>query len=53
MVDVSQVNRRTGRDWPYTEKQMRRQVPHEDLTQGDYPTAGRTVERSRSLEHRA
>jgi len=46
MLDVSQVDRRTDRDWPYTEKQMQRQAAtRENSTQRDYPAAGRTVAR--------
>jgi hypothetical protein len=46
MLDVSQVDRRTGRDWPYTEKQMQRQAATwQEKTQRDYPTSGRPVGR--------
>jgi hypothetical protein len=49
MVNVAQVDRRTGRDWPYTEKQMQRQAAiREDAAQRDYPTSGRTTARRAS-----
>jgi hypothetical protein len=40
MLDVARINRRTGRDWPYTELEMRQAV-----TQRDYPPAGRSTTR--------
>lgn len=41
MPDVSQVDRRTGQDWPYTEKQMEEKFALQDSAQQLYPTAGR------------
>lgn len=41
MHDVSQVDRRTGQDWPYTEKQMEEKSALQDPAQRRYPTAGR------------
>jgi hypothetical protein len=40
MLDVARINRRTGRDWPYSEQEMRQAA-----AQRDYPPAGRTVAR--------
>ena len=40
MLDMAQINRRTGRDWPYSEEEMRRAA-----TQRDYPPAGRSTGR--------
>ena len=41
MLDVSQVDRRTGQDWPYTEKQMAEKLALQDPAQQLYPPAGR------------
>lgn len=41
MLDVSQVDRRTGQDWPYTEKQMEDKFALLDPVQQLYPPAGR------------
>jgi hypothetical protein len=41
MLDVSQVDRRSGQDWPYTEKQMEEKCALQDLAQQLYPPAGR------------
>jgi hypothetical protein len=41
MLDVSQVDRRTGQDWPYTEKQMEEKSALQDPIQQLYPPAGR------------
>jgi len=41
MLDVSQVDKRTGQDWPYTEKQMEEKLALQDPTQRQYPPAGR------------
>jgi hypothetical protein len=41
MLDVSQVDRRTGQDWPYTEKQMEEKFGLQDPDQQLYPPAGR------------
>ena len=40
MLDVSQVDRRSGQDWPYTEKQMEK-FALQDPAQQLYPSAGR------------
>ena len=40
MLDVSQVDRRSGQDWPYTEKQMEK-FALRDPAQQLYPPAGR------------
>lgn len=45
MLDVSQVDRRTGRDWPYTEKQMKQRAELLNDAQRDYPPSGRPVAR--------
>ena len=41
MLDVSQVDRRSGQDWPYTAKQMEEMFALQDPTQQLYPPAGR------------
>ena len=41
MLDVSQVDRRTGQDWPYTEKQMEEKSALQASAQQLYPPAGR------------
>jgi len=41
MRDVSQVDRRTGKDWPYTEKQMEEKFALQDPAQRLYPPTGR------------
>ena len=41
MLDVSQVDRRSGQDWPYTEKQMEEKFALQDPAQQLYPPAGR------------
>jgi hypothetical protein len=41
VLDVSQVDRRTGQDWPYTEKQMEEKFALQDPAQQLYPPAGR------------
>jgi hypothetical protein len=41
MHDVSQVDRRSGQDWPYTEKQMEEKFTQQDPAQQLYPPAGR------------
>jgi hypothetical protein len=41
MSDVSQVDRRSGQDWPYTEKQMAEKYALQDSAQQLYPPAGR------------
>ncbi|GIF01348.1 hypothetical protein Ari01nite_88120 [Paractinoplanes rishiriensis] len=41
MLDVSQVDRRTGQDWPYTEKQMQEKPVLQETAQLLYPAAGR------------
>ena len=41
MLDVSQVDRRTGQDWPYTEKQMEERFGLQEPAQQLYPPAGR------------
>jgi hypothetical protein len=41
MLDVSQVDRRSGQDWPYTEKQMKERFARQDPAQQLYPPAGR------------
>lgn len=41
MLDVSQVDRRTGQDWPYTEKQMEEKFALQNPVQRLYPPAGR------------
>ena len=41
MLDVSEVDRRTGQDWPYTEKQMEEKFALQDPVQRPYPPAGR------------
>ena len=41
MLDVSQVDRRSGQDWPYTEKQMEEKFAPQDPAQQLYPPAGR------------
>jgi hypothetical protein len=46
MLDVSQVDRRTGRDWPYTEKQMKEKFAPQDPAQQLYPPAGRRGRRA-------
>lgn len=46
MLNVSQVDQRIGRDWPYTEKQMQQQKSA--AAQRDYPAAGRPAARRRS-----
>jgi len=43
MLDVSQVDRRTGQDWPYTEEQMEEKFALQDPVQRSYPPAGRQV----------
>lgn len=40
MLDVARINRRTGRDWPYSEQEMRQAA-----AQRDYPPAGRQTVR--------
>lgn len=45
MLDVSQADRRTGRDWPYTEQQMQQKSSLETCAQQDYPVAGRPAAR--------
>jgi hypothetical protein len=40
MLDMAQINRRTGQDWPYSEEEMRRAA-----AQRDYPPAGRSTVR--------
>jgi hypothetical protein len=41
MLDVSQVDRRSGHDWPYTEEQMEEKFALQDPAQQQYPPAGR------------
>jgi hypothetical protein len=41
MLDVSQVDRLSGQDWPYTEKQMEEKLALQDPAQQLYPPAGR------------
>jgi hypothetical protein len=41
MLDVSQVDRRSGQDWPYTEKQMEEKFALKDPAQQRYRPAGR------------
>jgi hypothetical protein len=41
MFDVSQVDRRTGQDWPYTENQMEEKFGLQEAAQQMYPPAGR------------
>jgi hypothetical protein len=41
MLDVSQVDRRSGQDWPYTEKQMEEKFALQNPAQQLYPPAGR------------
>ncbi|GIF02164.1 hypothetical protein Ari01nite_96280 [Paractinoplanes rishiriensis] len=41
MLDVSQIDRRSGQDWPYTEKQMEEKFALQDTAQQLYPPAGR------------
>jgi hypothetical protein len=43
MLDMAEINRRTGRDWPYSEEEMRRAA-----AQRDYPPAGRTTARKQT-----
>ncbi|HEX8346120.1 MAG TPA: hypothetical protein VF657_15475 [Actinoplanes sp.] len=43
MVNVAQSDRRTGRDWPYSEQQMRQAA-----AQRDYPPAGRSTVRRKA-----
>ena len=43
MLDVSQVDRRTSQDWPYTERQMEEKFALQDPAQQLYPPAGRRV----------
>jgi hypothetical protein len=43
MLDVSQVDRRTGQDWPYTEEQMEEKSALQHSAQRDYPASGRRV----------
>ena len=41
MLDVSQVDRCSGQDWPYTEKQMEEKFALQEPAQQLYPPAGR------------
>jgi hypothetical protein len=40
MLNVAKINRRSGRDWPYSEQEMRQAA-----AQRDYPPAGRAIVR--------
>ncbi|HEY0002421.1 MAG TPA: hypothetical protein VGB74_18360 [Actinoplanes sp.] len=43
MLDMAQINRRTGQDWPVSEEDMRRAA-----SQQEYPKTGRSPARKQN-----